>query len=103
MLRNLHVLVKGGIFESGLRSLSTAGVHFKSSSVEATKSKSHNDYFKTMRDNQEIANSAKPPGWDEALPYETMPGPKPIPFLGNLWRFIFGDIIGQDFIAIHTM
>lgn len=24
--------------------------------------------------------------WDKALPYEAIPGPKPIPILGNTWR-----------------
>lgn len=28
--------------------------------------------------------------WEEALPYEMVPGPKALPFLGNNWRFIPG-------------
>ncbi|EFA02807.1 cytochrome P450 301B1 [Tribolium castaneum] len=26
--------------------------------------------------------------WADAVPYEEVPGPKPLPFLGNTWRFI---------------
>lgn len=26
------------------------------------------------------------PEWEHALPYEDIPGPKPIPILGNTWR-----------------
>lgn len=32
--------------------------------------------------------------WDSARPYRDMPGPRPLPLLGNLWRFIFGDLAG---------
>lgn len=28
------------------------------------------------------------PFWENAKPYTEMPGPKPLPFLGNTWRFI---------------
>lgn len=26
--------------------------------------------------------------WELAKPYKTMPGPKPMPLVGNTWRFI---------------
>lgn len=26
--------------------------------------------------------------WDTAKPYEDMPGPKPLPVIGNFWRFL---------------
>jgi hypothetical protein len=31
---------------------------------------------------------AKPEEWDYAKPFEDMPGPKPLPIIGNVWRFI---------------
>lgn len=27
--------------------------------------------------------------WQNALPYHEIPGPKPIPILGNTWRYVF--------------
>lgn len=32
--------------------------------------------------------------WSRCRPYTEIPGPKPIPFLGNTWRFI-------PYIGIH--
>lgn len=32
--------------------------------------------------------------WSQCRPYAEIPGPKPIPFLGNTWRFI-------PYIGIH--
>ena len=29
-----------------------------------------------------------PTNWDSAKPYDEIPGPKPIPLLGNFWRFL---------------
>lgn len=26
--------------------------------------------------------------WNDALPYTDIPGPKPLPFIGNSWRFL---------------
>lgn len=38
----------------------------------------------------------KPEGWDEAKPFEALPGPKPYPLIGNIWRFmpVIGDLYG---------
>lgn len=101
MLRNASVIFKRGTlydkpFQVGLRSVSTTNVHLKSSSVEATKQKSNNDYFKTMHDNQNLASSAKPPGWDDAKPFAQIPGPKPLPVIGNSWRFVLSEMKGED-------
>lgn len=30
----------------------------------------------------------KPEGWDNALPFEAIPGPKGLPIIGNVWRFL---------------
>lgn len=30
----------------------------------------------------------KPDGWNEALPFEAIPGPKGLPVIGNVWRFM---------------
>lgn len=34
---------------------------------------------------QEAQNAVE---WNNAVPYSDMPGPKPIPLLGNTWRFM---------------
>ena len=31
---------------------------------------------------------ARPEEWDYAKPFEDIPGPKPLPIIGNVWRFI---------------
>ena len=37
---------------------------------------------------------ARPEEWDYAKPFEDIPGPKPLPVIGNTWRFIpyFGNV-----------
>lgn len=60
------------------------------------------DYYKQIHEN-ERTNSAKPLGWDEAKHFEEMPGLKPLPLIGNAWRFIFGELKGMDFVELHKM
>lgn len=60
---------------------------------------SFKEYKKTQYDTYQ-ANSSKPDGWDEALPFESMPGPKPAPIVGNLWRFVFRELRGMDALTM---
>lgn len=43
-------------------------------------------------------DAAKPAGWDQALPFESIPGPKGLPLIGNVWRFLpqIGDLYGMQ-------
>jgi hypothetical protein len=34
------------------------------------------------------ATQAKPEEWNYAKPFEDIPGPKPLPLIGNVWRFL---------------
>ncbi|KAJ4434894.1 hypothetical protein ANN_23465 [Periplaneta americana] len=45
---------------------------------------------------------AIPQEWDDAKPYEDIPGPKSLPILGNTWRFIpkIGDLNGMGFVEL---
>ncbi|XP_050510784.1 cytochrome P450 CYP12A2-like [Diabrotica virgifera virgifera] len=36
------------------------------------------------------SDDAFPEGWENAKPFKSMPGPKPLPVLGNMWRFFPG-------------
>ena len=40
-------------------------------------------------------SQARPEEWDYAKPFEDIPGPKPLPIIGNTWRFIpyLGNVI----------
>lgn len=48
--------------------------------------------------------AAKPTGWDEALPFEAIPGPKGLPLIGNVWRFLpkIGDLYGMQPHDMHN-
>lgn len=54
-------------------------------------------YYKTKEELSRIQHG-KPEGWDQAKPFEQIPGPKPIPLLGNFWRFLpgIGEYSGVD-------
>nr|WCC58036.1 cytochrome P450 [Pharsalia antennata] len=45
------------------------------------------DYYKHLGGSTEKYD-LKPPGWDEGLPFESIPGPKPLPIIGNMWRYL---------------
>ncbi|RZC10203.1 hypothetical protein BDFB_005201 [Asbolus verrucosus] len=48
----------------------------------------------------------KPNGWDEAKPFEAIPGPKPLPIIGNTWRFILpkiGTFYGINFLDLFKI
>lgn len=58
-----------------------------------TKNRNFIDIIETESDNHE---------WLNAIPYAQVPGPKPVPLLGNSWRFI--PFIGEskDEIIIYS-
>ncbi|EFA07581.1 probable cytochrome P450 12c1, mitochondrial [Tribolium castaneum] len=62
------------------------------------------DHYKNLN---ALENSdVMPEGWDKAKPFESLPGPKPIPFFGNIWRFLvpkIGDFYGIDFLDLHKI
>lgn len=44
---------------------------------------------------------ARPEKWDYAKPFEDIPGSKPLPIIGNAWRFI--PYIGNIFCCFLTL
>lgn len=58
------------------------------------------EFYKTRWD--PYSDDSKPEGWDQAMPFESIPGPKPLPILGNLWRFFIGDFRGLDLNGVHA-
>jgi hypothetical protein len=51
------------------------------------------------RDNSTVAaTQATPEEWEYAKPFENIPGPKPLPVIGNAWRFI--PYIGNAFYLV---
>ncbi|KAJ8962682.1 hypothetical protein NQ318_001079 [Aromia moschata] len=68
-------------------------------STEAVSVSKRDDYYKNLGAQ---TYEDKPAGWDEALPFEAIPGPKPLPILGNNWRFLpyvgeYHDVPRQEF------
>jgi hypothetical protein len=45
------------------------------------------------------ATQARPEEWVYAKPFEDMPGPKPLPVIGNVWRFI--PYLGKIFFSLR--
>ncbi|XP_063919256.1 cytochrome P450 CYP12A2-like isoform X2 [Zophobas morio] len=43
----------------------------------------------------------KPPGWDEAKPFKSIPGPRSFPLVGNIWRLMLPLFRGQDILEVH--
>ncbi|KAJ8924326.1 hypothetical protein NQ315_007122 [Exocentrus adspersus] len=65
------------------RFISTNAVKRTAEAVSASK---RDDYYKNLGGATE--SNEKPLDWDGAMPYESIPGPKPLPVIGNLWRFL---------------
>jgi hypothetical protein len=48
--------------------------------------------------NTAAATQATPEEWEYAKPFEDIPGPKPLPVIGNAWKFI--PYIGNVFCLV---
>lgn len=58
------------------------------------------EYYRNLNSAQKT--ETKPSNWEEAAPFEQIPGPKPLPIIGNIWRFIpgIGNLSNMDFTHI---
>lgn len=56
----------------------------------------------SFRNNKKTIDNSKCIGWNEALPFGKIPGPRSVPLVGNMWRFFprIGDLYG---IQPHDM
>lgn len=81
------------------RPLSTSAVRLQDAESVAAKK----DYYKHMADVQNTQNT-RPDSWDNAKPFQEIPGPKPLPLLGNTWRFlpVFGDYHNVPLKDVHS-
>lgn len=57
---------------------------------------------RTYKQHYEDKSNEKPSGWDQARPFEDIPGPMPIPILGNGWRLLAGEYKGLDMMAVQN-
>jgi hypothetical protein len=48
-----------------------------------------------------VATEAGKQEWDYAKPFDDIPGPKPLPIIGNVWRFI--PRIGKQMFCFFVM
>lgn len=65
----------------------TAQLHFmlKIRHLSTLQNANNREFYKNM---SEKDNNNKPSNWNDALLFEKIPGPKPLPFIGNMWRFL---------------
>nr|WCC58035.1 cytochrome P450 [Pharsalia antennata] len=66
--------------------------HHAKRSTETISIPRRDDYYKALA-NVDKHSDVKPAEWDKALPYESIPGPKPLPLIGNFFRFL--PLIGE--------
>lgn len=53
--------------------------------IKNTVKQQPNNIIKTL---ETLTTEVEEQDWSRCRPYSEIPGPKPIPFLGNTWRFI---------------
>ncbi|XP_017769204.1 PREDICTED: cytochrome P450 CYP12A2 isoform X1 [Nicrophorus vespilloides] len=77
------------------RSIATSHLNSRSS-VEAIETKA--TYYQEQIDKYQ--DDEKPSNWNESKPYNSIPGPKPWPIVGNIWRFFYGEFKGKNMAEI---
>ncbi|XP_063918634.1 probable cytochrome P450 12a4, mitochondrial [Zophobas morio] len=70
-----------------------------STNVENTSLEKKREYYRNL--NALDTTDAKPRGWDKAKPFESIPGARCFPVIGNLWRLWMPLFRGKDIVAVH--
>ncbi|KAL1501985.1 hypothetical protein ABEB36_007202 [Hypothenemus hampei] len=81
------------MFKCGLllniRKISTSSAQKAEQAIASTTLRD-NYYQKIGKKDANNDENFKPEGWDEAKPFEEIPGYRPLPLIGNNWRFLPG-------------
>ena len=72
---------------------------FMSTSAESIAFEKKLEHYRNL--NAADTADTKPPGWDEAKPFKSIPGPRSFPLVGNIWRLMLPLFRGQDILEVH--
>lgn len=80
------------------RNVSNSKVTHSTASITEKEKYYHRIGTKSLKESHNV----KPQGWSQAKPFEDIPGPKPLPLLGNVWRFFpGGEFYNIQIIDLH--